>query len=91
MHFFAFLNFVTFLIATTQPQKAVIISYPNDTPQAIIDQAKKTINAGGGRVIHEYTIIRYEMFTRNNMKIAHDNLANLLRKCPRPWSKMYKF
>jgi hypothetical protein len=40
------------------PQKAVIVSYPNDTPESILDQAKDAIKAAGGMITHEYKLIK---------------------------------
>ena len=40
------------------PQKAVIISYPNETPDHILDQAKDAIKAAGGMITHEYKLIK---------------------------------
>jgi hypothetical protein len=52
------LAFVTAVLAAAQPQKAVIVSYPNDTPDHIIDQAKSAIIAAGGVITHEYKLIK---------------------------------
>lgn len=40
------------------PQKAVIVSYPNETPDHILDQAKDAIKAAGGMITHEYKLIK---------------------------------
>jgi hypothetical protein len=40
------------------PQKAVIVSYPNETPDHILDQAKDAIKAAGGIITHEYKLIK---------------------------------
>jgi hypothetical protein len=40
------------------PQKAVIVSYPNDTPDSVLNQAKDAIKAAGGMVTHEYKLIK---------------------------------
>ncbi|KAF2478753.1 hypothetical protein BDY17DRAFT_328271 [Neohortaea acidophila] len=39
-------------------QKAVVISYPKDTPQSVIDQAMEAIKKAGGIITHEYSIIK---------------------------------
>ena len=52
------LAFVTVVMAAAQPQKAVIVSYPNDTPDSIVDQAKEAILAAGGIITHEYILIK---------------------------------
>jgi len=40
-------------------QKSVIITYPADTPNSILDQAKQAIRDGGGIITHEYQLIKY--------------------------------
>jgi hypothetical protein len=40
------------------PQKAVIVSYPNDTPDSVLNQAKDAIKAAGGMITHEYKLIK---------------------------------
>jgi hypothetical protein len=49
---------VTFALAATQPQKAVLITYPDNTPESILDQAKDAIKAAGGIITHEYKLIK---------------------------------
>lgn len=53
---FAFLSLVA---AAAQPQKSVIISWPSDTPNHIIDAAKAEILKAGGVITHEYHILKY--------------------------------
>jgi len=52
------LAFITVVMAAAQPQKSVIVSYPNDTPDNIVDQAKEAILAAGGVITHEYKLIK---------------------------------
>jgi hypothetical protein len=52
------LTFITMALAAVQPQKSVIVSYPNDTPDGIVDQAKDAIIAAGGVITHEYKLIK---------------------------------
>ncbi|KAK5120139.1 hypothetical protein LTR85_006620 [Meristemomyces frigidus] len=40
------------------PQKDVIVSYPNDTPSSVVDDAKNAIVKAGGVIEHEYTLIK---------------------------------
>lgn len=40
-------------------QKSVIVSYPEGTPESVLDQAKDAIRQAGGQITHEYTLIRY--------------------------------
>jgi len=56
------LAFITVAMSAAQPQKAVIISYPNDTPDSIIDQAKDAVLAAGGVITHEYKLIKLVSF-----------------------------
>ncbi|KAF2002511.1 hypothetical protein P154DRAFT_488535 [Amniculicola lignicola CBS 123094] len=49
--------FVTYAMAVA-PLKSVIISYPNDTPQSVVDQAMESIKAAGGEITHIYNIIK---------------------------------
>ncbi|KAK0741762.1 hypothetical protein B0T21DRAFT_283691 [Apiosordaria backusii] len=39
-------------------QKSVLISYPPETPDSIVDDAKKAIKDAGGIITHEYTLIK---------------------------------
>ncbi len=55
---FVILAVITVVLAAAQPQKAVIVSYPNDTPDSIVDQAKDAIVAAGGVITHEYKLIK---------------------------------
>ncbi|KAK4986170.1 hypothetical protein LTR66_007947 [Elasticomyces elasticus] len=40
------------------PQKAVIVSYPKDTPDSVVDRAKTAIKEAGGAITHEYKLIK---------------------------------
>jgi hypothetical protein len=50
---------------TAQPQKSVIVSYPADTPESVLSQAKEAILQAGGFITHEYHIIKYVFPTSN--------------------------
>ncbi|KAH8904012.1 endopeptidase inhibitor-like protein [Coniochaeta sp. PMI_546] len=39
-------------------QKSVIVSYPADTPNSVLDQAKDAIKESGGIITHEYQLIK---------------------------------
>ncbi|KAK3943564.1 hypothetical protein QBC46DRAFT_351441 [Diplogelasinospora grovesii] len=62
MRLFAFLiAALAFLIAgvtAVDVQKSVIITYPPETPDSVLAQAKKAIEDGGGMVTHEYQLIK---------------------------------
>ena len=49
---------LTTVMAANLPQKAVIVSYPSDTPDSVIDQAKDAIKQAGGMITHEYKLIK---------------------------------
>lgn len=55
---FSLLTLITVAMAATMPQKAVIVSYPDETPDNIVDQAKEAIKAAGGMITHEYKLIK---------------------------------
>jgi hypothetical protein len=55
---FSVLAFVAVALSATMPQKAVIITYPENTPEKILEQAKDAIKAAGGLITHEYKLIK---------------------------------
>ncbi|KAK3314914.1 hypothetical protein B0H66DRAFT_605831 [Apodospora peruviana] len=62
MRLFAFfLAALSLLIAgviAVDIQKSVIITYPESTPDSVLDAAKKAIEDGGGIITHEYHLIK---------------------------------
>lgn len=40
------------------PQKAVIVTYPEGTPDSVMDQAMSAIKEAGGVITHEYKLIK---------------------------------
>ncbi|KAL2160114.1 hypothetical protein VTH06DRAFT_1769 [Thermothelomyces fergusii] len=57
----------TFLVATltllsgafaADIQKSVLITYPPETPDSVVEQAKKAVIEAGGIITHEYTLIK---------------------------------
>lgn len=49
---------LTLLLAftwATSPQRSVIVSYPDDTPDSVLDEAKSAVKQAGGMIIHEYS------------------------------------
>lgn len=44
------------------PLKAVLVSYPQDTPDSVLDQAMNAIKDAGGMVTHQYTLFKYAPF-----------------------------
>ncbi|KAF2993179.1 hypothetical protein E8E13_001189 [Curvularia kusanoi] len=59
---FATLSVLTALFAATTmaaaPMRSVIISFPNDTPDHIVEEAKEGIRKAKGVITHEYNIIK---------------------------------
>jgi Mrp family chromosome partitioning ATPase len=55
---FSILALVAVVLGATMPQKAVIVSYPDETPDSVVDQAKSAIKAAGGMITHEYKLIK---------------------------------
>ncbi|KAH6670053.1 hypothetical protein B0J14DRAFT_486237 [Halenospora varia] len=45
-------------IGAAMPQKSVIVSYPDSTPDSIVDQAMDAIKQAGGVITHEYKLIK---------------------------------
>jgi hypothetical protein len=39
-------------------QRSVIISFPNDTPDSVVEDCKESIRSNGGVITHEYNIIK---------------------------------
>ncbi|PSK57925.1 hypothetical protein C1H76_1498 [Elsinoe australis] len=40
------------------PMRSVLISYPKETDDSIVEQAKKDIEDAGGKITHTYTIFK---------------------------------
>jgi hypothetical protein len=55
---FSLLALVAVVMGATMPQKAVIISYPDNTPDNVVNQAMDAIKAAGGMITHEYKLIK---------------------------------
>jgi hypothetical protein len=49
---------LTVASAAVQPQRQVVVSYPDDTPNSIIEAAMNEIKAAGGVITHEYKIFK---------------------------------
>jgi Mrp family chromosome partitioning ATPase len=52
------LALVTATLGANVPQKAVIVSYPDETPDSVINQAMDAIKDAGGMITHEYRLIK---------------------------------
>ncbi|KAL1967259.1 hypothetical protein VTN77DRAFT_3305 [Rasamsonia byssochlamydoides] len=55
---FVFLCSLIQVALAVQPQKSVIVTYPQDTPDSILGQAKQVIQDAGGIITHEYHLIK---------------------------------
>ncbi|KAF1844683.1 uncharacterized protein K460DRAFT_416067 [Cucurbitaria berberidis CBS 394.84] len=59
---FALLSFFIALFAAfamaVAPHRSVIISWPNETPDHIVEEAKEAIRKAQGVITHEYNIIK---------------------------------
>ncbi|KAM7220535.1 hypothetical protein V8F06_004124 [Rhypophila decipiens] len=62
MRFFAFIVAALSLfmagVMAVDIQKSVLITYPPETPDSVLAQAKKAIEEGGGTITHEYKLIK---------------------------------
>jgi hypothetical protein len=45
-------------LAVTVPQKAVIVTYESGTPDSVLEKAKQAIKDAGGKITHEYNLIK---------------------------------
>ncbi|KAH8657021.1 hypothetical protein BGZ60DRAFT_472438 [Tricladium varicosporioides] len=55
---FTLLALASVAIGAAMPQKSVIVSYPDSTPDSIVDQAMDAIKEAGGLITHEYKLIK---------------------------------
>lgn len=52
------LTFLALASAAVQPQRQVIVSYPDNTPNSVLEAAMDEIRAAGGMITHEYKIFK---------------------------------
>jgi Mrp family chromosome partitioning ATPase len=52
------LALATATLGVNVPQKAVIVSYPDETPDSVVNQAMDAIKDAGGMITHEYRLIK---------------------------------
>ncbi|KFZ06445.1 hypothetical protein V501_07408 [Pseudogymnoascus sp. VKM F-4519 (FW-2642)] len=52
------LTFLALASAAAQPQRQVIVSYPDNTPYSVLEAAMDEIRAAGGMITHEYKIFK---------------------------------
>ncbi|KAA8573601.1 hypothetical protein MFRU_001g04320 [Monilinia fructicola] len=55
---FSIFLFLTAGLSAPTPQKAVIVSYPDNTPNDVVQKAMDAIKAAGGIITHEYKLIK---------------------------------
>jgi hypothetical protein len=55
----AFFSFFLLSLADQPDTKSVIVHYPKDTPDHIINAAMKAVKNAGGLVTHQYNIFKY--------------------------------
>ncbi|KAL8865008.1 MAG: hypothetical protein Q9198_009517 [Flavoplaca austrocitrina] len=46
------------LVAVASAQRQVLVTYPNDTPPSVVEQAKSAILATGGKITEEFSLIK---------------------------------
>jgi hypothetical protein len=94
--FFAVLTALLFasVYAVKPSQKAVIITYPNDTPSHEVDKAISALEKAGGVVTHEYSTYdhlnshcSYTDTPQNCSRALLPRLLKLLLKPSRPWER----
>ncbi len=56
---FSVLAFVAVALSASMPQKSIIVSYDQNTPDSVLNQAKEAIKAAGGMITHEYVLFKY--------------------------------
>ena len=49
-----FLVLCAFAVAVAPTQKAVIISFPDQTPDSVVSEAMASLEAAGGKITHEF-------------------------------------
>jgi len=52
------LALVASVTALAQPLKDVIVSYPSDTPDSVVEQGMQAVINGGGTITHEYKLFK---------------------------------
>jgi len=54
----ALLGFLVTAALGVAVQKQVVITYPENTPDSVLNQAKEAIIEAGGSILHEYRLIK---------------------------------
>jgi hypothetical protein len=61
LHILSLFALIALALGARMPQKQVIVSYPDNTPDSVLDKAKDAIKEAGGIITHEYKIIKYAL------------------------------
>lgn len=84
---FATLSVLTALFAATTmaaaPQRSVIVSFPNETPDHIVEEAKEGIRKAKGVITHEYSeCARYKLCSGQRTDLLPDIIKGFAAKAP---------
>ncbi|EFW22479.1 conserved hypothetical protein [Coccidioides posadasii str. Silveira] len=67
-------------MAASAQHKSVIITFPSETPDSVVQQAKDAIKANGGKITHEYNLIKG--FAAEAPSVAMDAVSALGTEYP---------
>jgi hypothetical protein len=56
--FSLFLALLAITVSGVAPQKAIIITYPDNTPDSVLREAMNAIEEAGGVITHEYSKVK---------------------------------
>jgi hypothetical protein len=56
--FSLFLALLAITVSSVAPQKAIIITYPDNTPDSVLREAMNAIEEAGGVITHEYSKVK---------------------------------
>ena len=81
IHVFTLIAAVLFASATgSAAQKAVIVTYPPDTPESVLEQAMSSIRETGGMVTHEYSSFRVFVVLHSSLLTVAELLKGFAAK-----------
>ncbi|RAO70640.1 uncharacterized protein BHQ10_006652 [Talaromyces amestolkiae] len=46
------------IVLAVQVQKPIVVSYPDNTPDSVLNEAKKAITDAGGWITHEFNLFK---------------------------------
>ncbi len=83
--------FLALGMAATMPQKDVLVSYADNTPDSVVEQAKKAIIDSGGSITHSYVLIKYfDPFPLCIWFHLTTHIEGSLLKHPRKFSRLFR-